>query len=101
MSYHDLRFYFTAGQDYTPVIQKLYFPPYSDRQTVEVTIRDDQGLSRVEGMEEFELVLRTPINSGVDEPSKAVIVIDDRSSDCEFFPHFCLHYRHFCYRLLF
>lgn len=62
----------------------IYFPPYSDRQTVDVTIRDDQGLPRVEGREEFELVLRTPINSGVGEPSKAVITIDDSASDCKF-----------------
>lgn len=62
----------------------IYFPPYSDRQTVDVTIRDDQGLPRVEGREEFELVLRTPINSGVGEPSKAVITIDDSASDRKF-----------------
>ena len=48
-----------------------------------VTIRDDQGLPRVEGTEKFELVLRTPINTGIGETSKAVIAIDDLVSDCE------------------
>lgn len=50
---------------------------------MQVTIRDDQGLPRVEGTEKFELVLRTPINTGVGETSKAVITIDDSVSDCE------------------
>lgn len=62
----------------------VYFPPFSKLQSVQVTIRDDQGLPRVEGTEEFELVLRTPINTGVGEASKTVIAIDDSTSDCEF-----------------
>lgn len=61
----------------------VYFPPFSERQAVQITIRDDQGLPRVEGREEFELVLRTPINTRVGEASKAVIVIDDSVSDCK------------------
>ena len=66
----------------------VHFSPYSERQTVEVHIRDDQGLPRVEGIEEFELVLRTPINSGIVEPSKAVVAISDTLSDCKcFFTH--------------
>ena len=62
----------------------IYFAPYSERQTIEVTIRDDQGLPKVEGLEEFELVLRTPINTGIGKPSKAIITVDDSISDCEF-----------------
>ena len=62
----------------------VYFPPFSGHQTVQVTIRDDQGLPRVEGSEEFELVLRTPINTRIGETSKTVIAIDDLVSDCEF-----------------
>ena len=62
----------------------VYFPPFSEHQTLQVTIRDDPGLPRVEGTEEFELVLRTPINTRIGETSKAVIAIDDLVSDCEF-----------------
>ena len=62
----------------------VYFPPFSEHQIVQVTIRDDPGLPRVEGLEEFELVLRTPINTGIGETSKVVITIDDRVLDCEF-----------------
>lgn len=51
---------------------------------MQVTIRDDPGLPRVEGLEQFELVLRTPINTGIGETSKVVITIDDRVLDCEF-----------------
>lgn len=54
-----------------------------------MTIRDDQGLPRMEGTEEFELVLRTPINTGIGETSKASIAIDDLVSDCKCFV-FCL-----------
>lgn len=79
---------FSAGEDYTPVIHVVNFSPYTERQTIEVAIRDDQGLPRVEGTEEFELVLRTPINSRIAEPSKAIIAINDISSDCKsFFRH--------------
>jgi len=79
----DLFVHFAASEDYVPVIQMVYFPPYSERQIIEVTIRDDQGLPRVEGTEEFELVLRTPLNSGIGESSEAVIAIDDSISDCK------------------
>ena len=51
---------------------------------MQVVIRDDQGLPRVEGTEKFELVLRTPINTRIGETSKTVIAIDDVVSDCEF-----------------
>lgn len=62
----------------------VYFPPFSKIQTVQVTIRDDQGLPKVEGTEEFELVLRTPINAGLGQASETVVTIDDSISDCEF-----------------
>ena len=52
---------------------------------MQVIIRDDQGLPKVEGTEEFELVLRTPINTRIGETSKAVIAMDDFVSDCEFY----------------
>lgn len=68
----------------------VYFPPFSERQSVQVTIRDDQGLPTVEGTEEFELVLRTPINTRLGDASKAIIAIDDSVSDCEFFGHLLL-----------
>ena len=73
-----------ATEDYIPVIQMVYFPPFSKIQTVQVTIRDDQGLPKVEGTEEFELVLRTPINAGLGQASETVVAIDDSISDCEF-----------------
>lgn len=59
---------------------------------MEVTIRDDKGLPRVEGTETFELVLRTPINTGIGELSNAVIAIDDSISDCKFFLKTFVHF---------
>lgn len=38
----------------------------------------------MEGTEEFELVLRTPINAGLGQASETVVAIDDSISDCEF-----------------
>lgn len=84
--------YLVASEDYTPVIQMVYFAPYFERQSMEVTIRDDKGLPRVEGTETFELVLRTPINTGIKEPSNAVIAIDDSISDCKFFLKTFVHF---------
>ena len=83
---------FSAGEDYTPVIHVVHFSPYTERRTIEVAIRDDQGLPRVEGTEVFELVLRTPINSRIAEPSKAVIAINDIPSDCKFFYHIIIYF---------
>ena len=60
---------------------------------MEVTIRDDKGLPRVEGTETFELVLRTPINTGIKEPSNAVIAIDDSISDCKFSLKIFIHFK--------
>lgn len=84
-TYRGSRIHFAASEDYIPLIQMVYFPPFSEYQTVHVTIRDDQGLPRMEGTEEFELVLRTPINTGIGETSKASIAIDDLVSDCKCF----------------
>ena len=85
--------YLLASEDYTPVIQMVYFAPYFERQSMEVTIRDDKGLPRVEGTETFELVLRTPINTGIGELSNAVIAIDDSISDCKFSLKIFIHFK--------
>lgn len=85
--------YLVASEDYTPVIQMVYFAPYFERQSMEVTIRDDKGLPRVEGTETFELVLRTPINTGIGELSNAVIAIDDSISDCKFSLKIFIHFK--------
>ena len=85
--------YLAASEDYTPVIQMVYFAPYFERQSMEVTIRDDKGLPRLEGTETFELVLRTPINTGIAEPSNAVIAIDDSISDCKFSLKIFIHFK--------
>lgn len=84
--------YLVASEDYTPIIQMIYFAPYFERQSMEVTIRDDKGLPRVEGTETFEMVLRTPINTGIGEPSNAVIAIDDSISDCKFSLKIFIHF---------
>ena len=50
-------------------------------KTLEVTILDDLGQPRLEGVEKFDLVLRMPMGGSLGEPSQAVVMINDSLSD--------------------
>ena len=48
---------------------------------VKVSILDDIARPRIEGKENFTVVLRSPLNAGLGSVAKATITIDDTISD--------------------
>lgn len=67
------------------ISRNLDFAPGVNMQTVCVIILDDLGQPVLEGIEQFELVLRMPMNAALGNPSKATVTINDSVSDCEWF----------------
>lgn len=63
------------------ISKNLDFAPGVNMQTIRVTILDDLGQPRLEGVEKFELVLGMPSNAILGEPAKAIIFINDSISD--------------------
>ena len=72
-----------AGVDYVGISRNLDFAPGVNMQTFRVTILDDLGQPVLEGVEQFELILRMPMNGILGEPEKATIFINDSVSDRE------------------
>lgn len=70
-----------SGLDYTAVNRILDFAPGEMTKTLMVTILDDLGQPRLEGLEKFDLVLRMPMGGSLGEPSVAVVSINDSLSD--------------------
>ena len=62
----------------------MYFAPYVTSQTFQVRILDDAGQPQIEGPEDLELVLRTPINTGLGKVDTSVLTINDSFTDCKY-----------------
>ena len=73
--------FLVAGLDYTAVNRILDFAPGEMTKTLQVTILDDLGQPRLEGVEKFELVLRMPMGGSLGEPSVSMVSINDSLSD--------------------
>lgn len=72
-----------AGLDYVGISHNLDFAPGVTMQTFRMTILDDLGQPKLEGLETFDLVLRMPMNAVLGEPSRATITINDTITDRE------------------
>ena len=70
-----------AGQDYTGLSTILTFENDDTMRTVKVSIDDDTGNPKLEGVEIFEILLTMPVNGILGMQNSSVIQIDDTESD--------------------
>lgn len=72
---------FTAERDYVPQVQSLIFAPGETEKIVKLIILDDIARPRIEGKENFTVLLRVPLNATLGENPSATVTIDDTKSD--------------------
>ncbi|KAG1699840.1 FRAS1-related extracellular matrix protein 2 [Nymphon striatum] len=70
-----------VGYDYVGIGKNLHFLPGVTLQTFKITILDDLGQPKLEGLETFEIVLRMPDNATIGTPNKVIVSINDTVSD--------------------
>ena len=70
-----------AGQDYTGLSTILTFDNDDTMRTVKVSIDDDTGNPKLEGLEVFEILLTMPLGGVLGTQNTSVIQIDDTESD--------------------
>lgn len=75
---------FTAERDYVPQVQSLTFAPGETDKVVKIIILDDIARPRIEGKENFTVLLRAPLNASLGENPSATVTIDDTKSDCKY-----------------
>ena len=70
-----------AGLDYIAINKILTFELGATVKTLKVVIHADLGFPKVEGKEEFELVLEMPVNAKLGIKGTTLISINDSTSD--------------------
>lgn len=70
-----------AERDYVPQVQSLTFAPGEAEKIVKLIILDDIARPRIEGKENFTVLLRAPLNATLGENPSAIVTIDDTKSD--------------------
>ena len=79
--HHSLASLFTAERDYVPQVQNLQFSPGETEKIVSIIILDDIARPRIEGKENFTILLRGPLNATLGANPSAIVTIDDSISD--------------------
>ena len=64
-----------------PQVQSLTFAPGETEKIVKLIILDDIARPRIEGKENFTVLLRAPLNASLGENPSAIVTIDDTNSD--------------------
>ena len=77
-------FVILAGQDYTGLSTILTFTNDDTMKPVKVSIDDDTGNPKLEGIEIFEILLTMPTNGILGTQNISVIQIDDTESDSKY-----------------
>ena len=70
-----------AERDYVPQVQSLIFAPGETEKIVKLIILDDIARPRIEGKENFTVLLNAPLNATLGENPTAIVTIDDTQSD--------------------
>ena len=73
-----------------PQVQSLTFAPGEAEKIVKLIILDDIARPRIEGKENFTVLLRAPLNATLGENPSAIVTIDDTKSDRKYineYPH--------------
>lgn len=78
---NEFLFLYSAGLDYIAVNKILDFAPGVTLNTVTIQILDDLGRPQLEGVEHFQIVLKSTIGGSLGSPDKATIYINDSQSD--------------------
>ncbi|XP_062590289.1 extracellular matrix protein 3-like [Saccostrea cucullata] len=70
-----------AGLDYIAVNKILDFAPGVTLNTISIQILDDLGRPHLEGIEHFQIVLKSTIGGSLGSPDRALVYINDSVSD--------------------
>lgn len=84
--------FISVGLDYIAVNKILDFAPGVTLNTISIQILDDLGRPHLEGVEHFQIVLKSTIGGLLGSPDKAMVYINDSVSDGRGYPHIYIYF---------